>query len=404
MSFTDILIIGGSYGGASSLKLVTDLIKEQNLETKIKITLIEPKQGFLNLIATPCTLVNLDFAKTQYYNFTDIKGFGIHKVVDGDGKSHIYESDQNSNLEIIHIQGKVTNLSENEGSYKLNNLDEITKLNFLSVILASGRDRNYPITPIGRTKNEFLDEMKLFYDKISNENIKTISIIGGGAVGIEFAGEIKHYLKDKNVNLIHPYKSFPPEDNLSQEFKDLTYKSLVDAGINVIITRISKELNNGNLITIQGETIESDFNYWSTSKKNNVNILDQSLNSFILPNSCLKVNNHLQLSDGERTLTNFYCVGDIVDINVLKTAGWAIFMAGIASKNVVKTIFKQDSYEKLPPSEEMKSGMLLVAGNGDIVGSHGGTVEINNPIHVDFYKDYRFKSIFEFLKLTLPSD
>lgn len=51
--FTNILIIGGSYGGITSVKIIRDLLKTRQTEDKLKggdekfkITMIEPKEGF----------------------------------------------------------------------------------------------------------------------------------------------------------------------------------------------------------------------------------------------------------------------------------------------------------------------------------------------------------------------
>ena len=65
-----------------------------------------------------------------------------------------------------------------------------------------------------------------------------ISIIGGGAVGIELAAEIKLHYPNKVVNLIHPSWYLPPEPILDA-FKNKTLQSLKQANINVFLnTRI----------------------------------------------------------------------------------------------------------------------------------------------------------------------
>lgn len=295
-------------------------------------------------------------------------------------------------------------MGEKEANFTING-DESRNIKFDYVILASGRDRNYPVTPAGRTKKEFLNEMKEFYDRITDEKIKTISIIGAGAVGIELSGEIKHYFPNKHVNLIHPHDSFPPEP-LSGELKQRVKESLERANIDIHYdTRIQKELENGDLLTTTGSVIISDLNYWSTSKYNNIKIVDKYLRSdFLLPDSTLKVNDMLQLSNGEKTIPNFFCIGDIASLPIIKTAGWALFMASIVGKNIISNLFEEDMKEKLPPAEKMPRGILLVGGNGDVISSNNGIVELNNPEYVEAYKDYRFSSSFKYLELDLPTE
>lgn len=411
--YTNILIIGGSYGGLTSLKIIRDILKSKQTENKLrggneklKITMIEPREGFLNLIAIPRTLVDMEFSSTQYFKYTDIGGLGIHRVIDAAGNIKVTNNkeDKDDLFEVTCIQGKVLNVGEKEANFTING-DESRNIKFDYVILASGRDRNYPITPAGRTKEEFLKEMKEFYDIISNKDIQTISIIGAGAVGIELSGEIKHFFPNKHVNLIHPHDSFPPEP-LSGELKQAVKESLERAQISIHYdTRIEKELENGDLLTTSGSVIKSDLNYWSTSKYNNIKIVDKYLRSdFLLPDSTLRVNDMLQLSNGEKTILNFFCIGDIADLPIIKTAGWALFMAAIAGKNIVSNIFGEEMVERLPPTDKMPRGILLVCGNGDVISSNNGIVEVNNPEYVEAYKDYRFSSSFKYLQLDLPTE
>lgn len=405
-SFTNILIIGGSYGGITALKTVRDLLKMKQAQNKLngdemfRVTMIEPRDGFLNLIAIPRTLVDLSFGKTQYYKYTDIGGLGIHRVIDDQGNVEFTREDKDDRFEITTIQGKVLNVDENKATFKIAN--EVRSINFDYVILASGRDRNYPVTPAATSKDAFLQEMKVFYDGI--KNVETISIIGAGAVGIELAGEFKHFFPNKKVNLIHPHPTFPPEplaDELKQKAKESLQRANIHLHLNV---RIEKELENGDLVTTTGDTIKSDLNYWSTSKYNNIKIVQQDLRSqFVTADSSLTVNEFLQLSNEEKTIENFFCIGDIAHLPIIKTAGWAIFMAALVSKNIISQIFDEEMKEKFPPPGKLPVGMLLVAGNGDVISANNDSVELNNPEYVEAYKDYRFSSSFKYLKLDLPT-
>ena len=77
------------------------------------------------------------------------------------------------------------------------------------MILATGRDRNWPTTPLATTYGQYMLEMDNARQEIANAD--TISVIGAGAVGIEFAGDIKTEFPHKTVNLIHPHECFPQE-------------------------------------------------------------------------------------------------------------------------------------------------------------------------------------------------
>ncbi len=81
-----------------------------------------------------------------------------------------------------------------------------------------------------------------------------------GAVGIEVAAEIKHKYPNKNTILIHPHGFLPPEPDLSETFKKLTYLTLLEMGINVILNKRIKNDDKENkvVITTDGDKYKSD--------------------------------------------------------------------------------------------------------------------------------------------------
>lgn len=162
--FTNILIIGGSYGGLTALKTIRDLLKTKQTENKLKvgneklkITMIEPREGFLNLIAIPRTLVDMNFARTQYFNYSDIGGLGIHKVIDSEGniKAVNNEEDEHDGFEITCIQGKVLNVGENEAEFTIDG-DKIKKMKFDYVIWHQEEIETILLLQLERPKRDFL--------------------------------------------------------------------------------------------------------------------------------------------------------------------------------------------------------------------------------------------------------
>ena len=173
----------------------------------------------------------------------------------------------------------MTYLDQHKAQYTFGSpVSEKAIIEFDYVILATGRDRNWPTTPLATTYGQYMLEMDNARQEIANAN--TISVIGAGAVGIEFAGDIKTEFPHKTVNLIHPHECFPQEP-LSNEFKRLTQDSLERAGVNVYLnTRIraeSIEKRHGDLTTTNNKTIHSNLNIWSCSKHNNIGFLSTYL-------------------------------------------------------------------------------------------------------------------------------
>lgn len=410
---TNILVVGGAYAGLRTVLELTKRLHEQSehpqfkkkLEVlygvpynKLSITLIEPRNGFLNIIGMPRSIIDPEFAKSQFIQFNQLKDIHFDKIVSNDDSSISQVSQQNGNsqngFELTYVQGKVTSIDETTAQYQLNESDQTATIHFDQVILASGRDRKWPITPQAYNYRKFIEEMKEFLAHCGKHDI--ISVIGAGAVGLEVAADIKKLFPAKAVNLIHPHPNYPPEP-LSIEFKNQIHQSLTKAGVNVITnTRVSHEKANGDLVTTTGETIKSRFNYWCNSHRNNTQILlDELQKKFVNHRNNLWVNDHLQLKNPQtnETLPNFYAAGDLAELPVIKSAGWANFMGTLASTNVISSLFEDKLVQSLPQDLLSKNHMIVIAGDEDVISEINGEVVLNLPYYVDQYKSYCMEKV-----------
>ncbi|KAK6204554.1 uncharacterized protein RJT21DRAFT_111124 [Scheffersomyces amazonensis] len=435
---TNILIVGGAYSGLSTLKslknhfrercsnpkyshlLLGDDDSENRPPRRISITVIEPRSGLLNVIGISKSMIDPEFAKTQYCKFQNLKDLSFDKVVSTD-KSLIDElsSHDSSNtsigtssdeddystsstgignlehgIEINYVHGKVSYLDDKKAQYTLSNdsTNEKAIIDFDYVIMATGRDRSWPTTPLAYNESYFLDEMTK--SQLQVENNQIISVIGAGAVGIEIASDIKHKYPQKTVNLIHPHDTFPPEP-LSLDFKEKIHQTLSDVGINIIInSRIKQELQNGDLITTENKIIHSNLNFWCNSHKNNTSILSSELQqNFVNSKQNIYVNEYLQLAHEGKTVPNFFVVGDLIESPIIKSAGWAMYMGRQTANNLVSLILDSEFIEPFPDLSKMPRGMVVIAGDGKIVSELWGEVELNNSNYVEEYKDYCFGKV-----------
>ncbi|CAH2355245.1 hypothetical protein CLIB1423_23S01046 [[Candida] railenensis] len=392
---TDVLIAGGSYAGLSAVRALAVKWEEKRSQglTKdvLNITLVEPRSGLLNILGIPRAIVDPEFAKTQYVGLENLN-FKINQVISNDKevveRINPEEAEADAAVNVTYIQGKVSDLSEKEAQYSLNNEDTKVPIQFKYALVCTGRDRNWPVTPDAFTPESYLAEMDSFRKSI--EDVDIISIIGGGAVGVEMAGDIKHKYPTKTVQLIHPHPLYPPEP-LTDEFKKLVHKSLVDDGeVKAILnTRIAEELPNGDLKTTTGEIIKSDKNYWCHNHKNNTGIFSESLSKeFVNQKNNVLVNEYLQLTNATNFVGHIFVLGDLVELPIIKSAGWGLYMGRQSANNVVNLITAGEVVEPIPNLETMPKGMVVVAGRGEIVSELTKIVELNNAHYVQEYKDY----------------
>lgn len=402
---TNILVVGGAYAGLATVKSLSDHFRERqkhpnaaftekmgpflNTLKKLTITLVEPRAGLLNIIGIPKAAVDSEFAPSQFVSWLGIENLSFDKIVSNDPLVQPSLLKKNDIFELNFVHGKVTYLDERKAQYLLNNSSEKAVIDFDYVVYAAGRTRGWPVTPEAHNMEVYKAEMVRSEAQITENSV--VSVIGAGAVGVELAGDIKHRFPNKTVNLIHPHLSFPPEP-LSDAFKKLTYKSLLDAGVNIFTeTRVEREEASGHLITTDGRTIPSQLNHWCTSHKNNTEMLSSGLQKrFVSPKGNVFVNEYLQLYDPEtdETINNFLCVGDLVEKPIIKSAGWAMYMGRQTAHNLVSLIFEDRLVEPFPDVSKMPKGMVIIAGNGEVISELSGDVELNNLGYVEEYRDY----------------
>lgn len=391
---TNILIIGGSYSGLSALIALKNHFYQRQRSQKICVTLVEPKAGLLNILGVPRAIVDTEFAKTQYVPFQNLQDIHFDRLVSDDEYviedlgSHIFPNNNNF-IEITFVQGSVVSISSNSAEYHLNTDTKITgKIDFDYAVVASGRNRSWPTSPVAYNYQSYLKEMVEFNENVRKSN--SITVVGAGAVGIEIAGDIKTKYPEKEINLIHPHASFPPEP-LTDKFKEVIRDSLNRAKVNVMTgLRVKKSDDLKSIEFTNGETMNTDFTYWCSSFRNNTELFTGALENFVSPQNNVYVNEYLQLYHPEtRALCeNIFCIGDLVEIPIIKSAGWALYMGRQVANNLSSLILDNQLVEEFPDITQMPRGMVLVAGNGEIVSELSGEVELNHKGFVEEYKDY----------------
>lgn len=390
---TNILIVGGAYAGLSALVALKNHLRERNLPSKVSVTIVEPKAGLFNILGIPKCIVDTEFAKTQYVPLQDLEDVKFLKLISDDdevcdtlGKC-LGEEEQSHSF--TYVQGSVEELTSKRAVYSLNNNPETkAAITFDYAVLATGRNRKWPTSPLAYNSKSYVSEMEEFNKNVSS--CKRIGVIGAGAVGIEIAGDIKNKYKDMEVYLIHPHAKFPPEP-LSEEFQDACRKSLEDSGVHILTEhRVKLETEDKKLIFTNGEELQTDFNYWCNSFKNNTELLKDDLSRYISEKNNIHVNEYLQfkLKDEESCVSNVFAIGDLVEFPIIKSAGWALYMGRQVANNIVSLIADGNLVEKFPDITQMPKGMVLIAGNEELVSLLDGIVEINNESYVEEYKDY----------------
>ncbi|KAG8720397.1 hypothetical protein FRC08_000344 [Ceratobasidium sp. 394] len=144
---------------------------------------------------------------------------------------------------------------------------------------------------------------------------QSVLIVGGGAVGIELAGELRESLPHVKVNLVHRGRALM-NDTYPDKYRNSLHDMLTKAGVNIILNdMVVDESPNaeGVFQTVNGQSIAADLLIPTRGGKPNTSLLaEYDPTAVIEETGYVRVEPSLQvkLISGA---CNVYAVGDIID-------------------------------------------------------------------------------------------
>lgn len=200
-------------------------------------------------------------------------------------------------------------------------------------------------------------DLKFFKDYIKSS--KTVTVIGGGLLGLEAAWSLKLLGKDVNVIEFAPY--LMPRQ-LDKELGEKLATRLTEKGINIYLPKLAEEIlgdeKANGIIVSGGEVISTDAILISSGIRPNLDLVRES---GIVYDKGIKVNERL-----ETNVANVYAAGDVAEVNNSVIGLWTASheqgrVAGSNMSGVEKT------YEVPKLFSTLKIGDINVFSAGDIV-------------------------------------
>jgi NADH dehydrogenase FAD-containing subunit len=264
------------------------------------------------------------------------------------------------------------------------------------LVMATGLKRPFPAVPKSGSFEEYQRDGKAFIEKITGGDSskcegRRVVVIGAGAVGVEFAAEVKNYYPQIAVTLVHSRSEVLSSEPLPAEVKERARILLEEEGVVLRLgSRASiTDLPNGQYaVTLaNNETITADFVIDSTKKG--------TPTTQVLPAQCLNddkeimVHQSLMFKDTIANASSHFGVGDVIAWSGIKRAGSATVMGQAAAQNIYSSILNSE----LPPSSEQYATTELPAWDAVIglaVGKQCLTYDPNNGIKygVEVMKGY----------------
>jgi NADH dehydrogenase FAD-containing subunit len=210
-----------------------------------------------------------------------------------------------------------------------------------------------------------------------------------GAVGIEFAGEIKNHYPGISVTLVHSRPEVLSSEPLPAEVKEKARSILEEEGVKLVLGNRASvtELSNGKyeVRLANGNILTADAVLNTTTKG--------SATTGFLPGECLndekeiRITSNLQFRSGIPNSEYHFGVGDVVEWSGIKRAGGAMVMGQIAACNIYASILNSED-----SNSNLKLADLPVYENviGLAVGKQCLTYDKTNGVKwgVQLMKDY----------------
>lgn len=363
-----VLIVGCAYGGISAAVNLLDLEKGKARQSVypgpdfsgrrsrngIEITVIDERDGYcMSLLSSPLILASQQ-PRTNALPVHSVGAPLAHVTPKHTTKmwkrfSHLNELRQ-PNLHFKHGSVKKVDPATKIAEWK-DRSGKIQQQAYDYLIMATGLKRHWPAVPKSGSYEEYLNDGEAFISKIVGGDPKNpqegrrVVVIGAGAVGVEFAGEIKNHYPEIKVTLIHSRNHVLSSEPLPDEVKDKVRDILVEEGVDVILGNRASitEMPTGEfeIGLADGRKLTADFVIDSTKKG--------TPTTEVLPESCLNenkeivVNPNLAFKSSIPNAGSHFGVGDVIAWSGIKRAGSAMVMGQAAAQNVFASILNAES-------------------------------------------------------------
>ncbi|KAG6827503.1 hypothetical protein H0H92_011523 [Tricholoma furcatifolium] len=337
MSKQNIVIVGGGAAGVNAAKLLSKSLDD----SKYQLILINPLPYRIWLIASLRLVVTQDEALKKDICLPYDKIFA-----NGKGK---------------FVQGKVTSFEASEKTGGTVTLESGEKIDYHILILAQGASWTGP-PGFPTTDGGVQEHISSLHSKLVNA--KDIVLVGGGAVGIELAGEIKDQWPDKKVTIVQGDKYL-----LNAAYPDKVRKaaaaSVTARGIELILDEYINETETKEVqgvSTASGKELPTaDLVIQTRGPRANTAFVSEALGPASLSSTGLiKVRPTLQLADHD----NIFAAGDVIDWKEQKQSAKAAPHGVLVAANVLAFLNKKP----LKPYKGAIEMIVITNGKGSGIG------------------------------------
>ncbi|SCV71312.1 BQ2448_2900 [Microbotryum intermedium] len=412
----NVIILGGSYSGARAAELLS-----QTLPITHRVILIDRQSHFNHLYLFPRVGVVPNHANKVFIPYTGVlaspgrsssSALSSEESSSTDGNDSSRSGDSSdeggpARVQSMFIKASVTEVGpgfveidrdldvetsgesvrdEDENGIPSGREDRRRRrLSWDYLIYALGSTLPAPLLSPARTKVEGVRFLQAQQDRIAQS--KSILIVGGGALGIQYATDIADLYNNpanaalrpensvegmKKVTLVHSRSRFLPL--YKQEVHDEVTRRLEELSVHVIMGErlalpewkddVSKQPRESRRTGTKRGVLEYDLLLRCTGQKPNSQLLKRSFPDAISFQGYVEVRPTLQLDSCDTEYADrMYVIGDVANTSAIRAGhvGWN--QAGIVVQNIMSSILCGNrepnliTYEPSPPQIKVTLGL-----------------------------------------------
>ncbi|CAG8088385.1 unnamed protein product [Penicillium olsonii] len=243
------------------------------------------------------------------------------------------------------------------------------QISFDYVVLATGTRLSKPAAMVNDDKPSSVDYLQEHQAGVKRSN--SILIVGGGAVGVQMAADLKEFYPEKEVTVVQSRDRVMP--NFHPGLNELIKRRFDELGIRLVTgSRVTIPSggfpNDGSTFQVQltnGTTESTQFVILATGQTpNNQPVADLKPSqpdgeSIINPdNGFIRIRPTMQFLDEQ--YSNMFAVGDIADTGAQKAARPGSAQAAVVAKNIASLIegkIADETFVKGPGAIHLTLGM-----------------------------------------------
>jgi NADH dehydrogenase FAD-containing subunit len=293
-----VVVVGGGYAGT---------LVARELDSEADVTLIDPREAFVNAAASLRALTRPDWAHHAFFPFGTLLARG--RVIRD---------------RAVSVDPKGVTLACGE------------RVDADYLVLATGSGYSYPAKPDDASTSiaQQLGDLRATHAELAGAG--RVLILGAGPVGLELGGEIKEVWPDKHVIVVDRSDQLLPgflpqvRDGLRHRLAELGIDVRLGAGLTALPPVAPGRAGRFTVTTDAGEQIGADIWFRAFGVRLNTGYLADGLLTPLTGAGTVPVTERLNV----RGYDHVYAIGDIAALPDPKMASYAMAQAQIVVKNI----------------------------------------------------------------------